>query len=401
MFVCGVKLSRISEALPQGVVFPKYVTFSKAGMHNVLLKQTDLKRVASGAFVRIQRYIIPYDFLVRKLLVRWRRTKSAKVYSLTSLLPLKSKKSSLSSPHSSDNPLQYFASLSRMDSCKVRKETKVSEDVFRSVRSVLTAVQACGIAPHEQLEECLVSLARGADGVLYFLDCSQAKVATGGDTAIPAVVRDHSLTLPHVRSVGSGVGRHRQFKTVVTNSVVHGQLLARTAAKSLTVRENVVPHLLKSQEIAAAVDSLDKLRERTKAHMELSNFFHNLKTKDAKEGFFRNIMHAMYEGVSNEPKLCKFFPKNSQTVGHIKTSIGQVFLEGKHISRLKEIHKNLGITEADFALYLKYFAEAFTREGGVEAQIALAIAFLTSFKDHIVTKRRVAIREGGVIEDLG
>ena len=109
--------------------------------------------------------------------------------------------------------------------------------------------------------------------------------------------------------------------------------------------------------------------------------------------FLANCMRRLYERVLSEPRLARYFAQTDVSVDHLATATEQVFLQGRYPSKIKEIHRNMKISEKDFGVYLKEVKQVFAEEGASDADAQAATDYLATFKSVVVSHHRGSLLE--------
>ena len=145
--------------------FPKFITVFD--IQFTLHKASDLRRyLALFPQAKVQRYLWPYQYLVRKSIIRWQRTKRSKVYTLCSraaLLPGRR-----NSGQDFQLETEFVASSRRLEDCDWVEE-RVSEEA-EEMLSTLVEVLGRVVLVWERLEEIVVFATKAQDGRTHFLD---------------------------------------------------------------------------------------------------------------------------------------------------------------------------------------------------------------------------------------
>jgi len=358
---------------PAGIRYPKFLSFRSNTLEFTFIRKKAVKeylRESKGSFT-LQRYIVPQNYIVKKYIIHWRRTKPANVYVLTSRCPLQSARLD----QSREADYTFVVSSHYIVQCDVAKEGlgEAHVPLVETVRTVLEQTL------RGKIEEFAFESIKSQDGKWYIVDVPWAK----------------GPICPVFSPVSSpkDLGRdllQRLSRKPVPELASHDQLAASISCYDHSRLCNAWPVNLSDPALAAAhrlhqvSSKLDLIRSESLQLKQEASLI--MKVSLPKEVLTR-VIHRVYESVLRDSRLSRYYLDKSRVYTKLEGAVRQVFQCGASRAlkrRIKTVHAHMGVTEHDFELYLRYFAEAVLAEGLSPASVDLTIRFLTEFKSLIV-----------------
>ena len=400
--MAGEKIKKMQNLNPRGVHFPKYITFARDRVEFTIHHKADLAVYfpANGPDSRVQRFIWPEDFSVKKTIVIWRRTKRTKAYALSprcGFRPIAKKPLRLESATGLALDSSYIVSSHTIRNSDVAKE-KVTEEAERFLETLREVLCGHALSPEERLEELIVYLCKSLDGKLYFLDMPLAKVSIHKNS--PTLLR-RCLTPARVSALMHEMDASARLKSkflpylnlsdMSEQSDRLYQLHLHSAAPELEFadsgRVKTFSEELVSQRLTEVSSHFDCLvRESQELKKEFGIVMKVQLTKYPKDLLDRVIRH-VYENIMKDSRLSKYYTDKTRIYQKLVVAVKAVFLNGlsRNIrSRMRTVHMGMGISDFDFDLYLKYFAEAMRQMDVDEDDVEQTRDFLNSFRPDVV-----------------
>jgi hypothetical protein len=404
---CSIKNCAMRNRNPQGVKYPKFVTFRQGILEFTLRRVAEAKRYireGDGA-VRIQRYVMPYEYSVSKTLIHWRRVKHARAYCLSSrhtissqrrqnttfsletdhfspYLPQNEGNSSEFSHTSAQNltlDLSFLASTHNIRSCAISKSTKLTDMQCSLISLLRGELEAWVLQPCEQLEEFLFHVMQSQDGLWYVLDLPCARVS------MQESPNPQSL---HLRSFSLELSTDYSDASKGQNPASKGQNSASEVNCSPPKRHNtdISDHYM-AKHIAEMSELIDELRTESRMLKEGSGVLRKVRFERYPRELLPRLIHHVYTHILQDSRLSRYYLDKSRVLPKLESSIRQVFLHGcSRFIKAKVLgtHAHMGISNRDFDLYIGYFGEAMRREGvSVEDQETIK-EFLQGFRQYVV-----------------
>lgn len=396
LMTCSVKNCAMRNRNPQGVKYPKFVTFRQGILEFTLRRVAEAKRyIREGdGEVRIQRYVMPYEYSVSKTLIHWRRVKQARAYCLSSrdtistqrkqiacfspgsdhITPYLSKSEGNSSEFSHISAqnftldLSFLASTHNIRSCSISKSSRIPDFHSYLISLLRRELEAWVLQPCEQLEEFLFHVIQSQDGLWYVLDLPCAKVSMQDSPNSQSLhLRSLSLELStdyseasKGRNVGSEVSPPKRHNTDISE-----QYMAKHIA-----------------EMSELIDEL-----RTESRKEGSGVLKRVRFERYPRELLPRLIHHVYTHILQDSRLSRYYPDKSRVLTKLESSIRQVFLHGcsRFIkAKVLAIHAHMRIANRDFDLYIGYFGEAMRREGVSTEDEEAIREFLQGFRQYVV-----------------
>lgn len=400
--MAGEKIKQMQNLNPRGVHFPKYITFAGDRVEHTIHHKADLPlyfpNMTSNS--RIQRFIWPEDFLVKKTIVVWRRTKLTKAYTLSprgGFRPTSKKPLKLESASGFTLDSSYIVSSHFIRSNDVTKE-RVTEEIEHFLETMREVLCAHALAPEERLEELIVFLCKSLDGKMYFLDLPLAKVSIHKNSPsmqrrcltparvsalmheLEASARLKSKFLPYLNLSDMSEQSHRLYELHLHSASLEPDHIDTSRVK--TFSEELASQRL--TEVSCQFDSL--VRESQELKKEFGIVMKVQLTKYPKDLLDHVIRH-VYENILKDPRLSKYYLDKSRIYQKLVVAVKAVFMCGlsRNIrARMRTVHMGMGITDYDFDLYLKYFAEAMRHMNVEEEDVEQTADFLNCFRPDVV-----------------
>ena len=315
----------------------------------MLPRTSDLRLALKEGCTWFQRYL-PSP----KVLVRWRRTKPNKAYILGS----------------------EDASRLDFENWEVARDKGVcAEECIETVMKVVERE----VAAEERLEEAAIVVCKEVDGKRYVVDVLGIRVSrkhgipTSGYpasvllTALQTYELPPQLKPPHI---------HPNPKQCPhkPKSPDHRPPSAQLISQCLTrVSAHFDEVLTESRELRKEFGIVMKV--------QLANY-----PKDVLDHVIRKV----YERILADPRLSRFYPNKARIQEKLESSVKSVFQNGlsrNMKARMREVHMGMGISEVDFSLYVRYFAESLREMDVTEVDVAHIVEFLDEFRDEVVQAR--------------
>jgi hypothetical protein len=285
----------------------------------------------------------------------------------------------------------------------VRKETRLDEQGERLLTSVNSFIGTYLLEPEEQLEETLFSMMKGLNGEWVFLNCARARTSLKDDgfsLSKSRLTRRSSLST--VEELSSRISRYETLDRVLQKplpKLVDLQTASLDSYRPQVFGEPISPFVedvakvLISEHITSVAENWDRISVEAKERKEACVEANKLRYVDFPPGFLKRCTETAYELLSQDPKFTRYFAVKEQILSHISQSVAHVFSENTSKSKIRAIHKHKGVTESDFALYIKVFSDAIVAEGGSQENVDRITSFLSTFKEGVVTKRRASVMD--------
>lgn len=367
---CNQQLRNLN---PAGIRYPKFLSFKSGTLECTFPQKKAIKeylRETQGPFT-LQRYIIPQNYTVKKHIIHWRRTKPVNVYVLTSRSALQSAKLE----QGRETEYAFVVSSHCVGQYDVAKEGlgETQVPLLETVRTVLEQTLK------GRIEEFAFESIKSQDGKWYIVD-------------VPWVKGPISPVFPSIPSP-TDLSREllqRLCQKPVPEVVSHDQLAASISCYDHSRLCKAWPVSLPSPALSVShrlqqiSSKLDHIRsESLQLKQEASLIMKLSLPKEVLTG----VIHRVYENVLRDPRLSRYYMDKSRVYTKLEGAVRRVFQCGPSRilkTRIKAIHAHMGITEHDFELYLRYFAEAVLAEGLSSTSVDLTIRFLTEFKAVVV-----------------
>lgn len=379
---CRVLGKQVKLNNPLAIHYPKYVTFSRNGVQYTLKHKNNVDQ-ALGSADMIQRFIPPSGLIISKTILHWSRMKSTQKFHIISHADLRTRMlakdlaldSDLNHTFALSLDLPFIASLQHLDYCEVDKVTRIQDEEMELLQTVRSVLEREELKPEELLEELVISYTTGLDGKRYFLSCTKALVK------LRSVHLSRKISLQHIMASRPGANllslqakESPDVQPEASNSYVKSKCFFAIASEHLS---SVLANMEKMKVLA------QKQREE-KAKLRFETYGPN---------FLVNSIHRLYGRILAEPRLARYFAQSDVGVDHMGMAIEQVFSQGRYPSKVREIHRNMKISEKDFKVYLKEAKRAFIEEGASEEDAQAAIAYLSTFKCVVVSHYRGSLLE--------
>ena len=367
----SVKNKQLRNLNPMGIRYPKFLSFRDGTLEFTFMRKKAVKeyiRRTRSAYT-LQRYIVPENYTIRKHIIHWRRTKPANVYAVSSRLPLQSPQPGLSTEYA------FVVSTHCLEQFDVAKEG-LREELVCLLDTVKVVLEQTLRAT---LEEFAFEALKSQDKKWYIVDVCWFKGLISplpqetpsnediSEALLQRISRKPVPLLGHEEQIAASIGCYDHSRLCMAKPI-------SLPAPALAVAEN----------LAQISSKLDHIRsESTQLKQEASLIMKLNISKDA----LTRVIHRVYESIMRDSRLSRYYMDKSRVYSKLEGAVRQVFHCGASRplkARMKTIHCHLGITEQDFDLYLRYFAEAMTAEALSPASIDLTLRFLSEFKDLIV-----------------
>ena len=380
---------QVLNVTPQGLRYPKYLLLQGGGVVRTLFRKREAKSCEEGV---LQRYVMPKDYVAKKVLVRWRRTKVTKVYSVT-VRGGKVGKGRGEGDGGTQPPLDpsFLASLHLSPSTVIHREPRLPQSSESLIPTFKSLLESFVLGPSEQLEELILSLILAQDGKAYLLGCKGIRTTTKESV----LKHNRRASMPTMDEIEQRITRHEQFTPALPRLKAISDSVKYSPDPSLTIDS---PQLqdptasLVSEHISTVAGSMDKLVGEAKTLKAAYEHFQRVRFSHYPPGFLLSCIHRLYATVSSDKQLLKYFGAAGEAMTrHIETSVSLVFEVGCSRHKVRGIHRKLKIADSDFGLYLKHFEEALKEGGAGGEDVEKAMAFLQGFKDVVVTRRRCSI----------
>jgi len=392
------KIKQLRNVNPQGVHFPQFIAFRGGKALFTIHRKADLAGCLETGepATAVQRFIWPENFRVKKLVVVWKRTKRTKLYSISPRNGSKPPPSKRPQQSASELTLDssYMASTHSISDSSVTRE-KMPAEVEGLLETLRTVLSRQALRPEERLEELLVSLCKSHDGKMYFLNAPQAKVSVQQS---PSLAFRHSFTASQFSTILQEMDASERLKskflpylnlTEVTEQSerlypLHLPSHTRQLSHVQSLSEQLAAKRL--GEVAAQFDSLQQEAQELKREfgivmkVQLTNY---------PQDTLDRVIHQVYEFVQKDSRLNKYYSDRSRIFQKLMHAVKSVFLCGlsRNIrNRMHRAHMGLGITHADFDLYLKYFLDAMRLLEIKDAEVQQTQQFLESFRADVVQR---------------
>jgi truncated hemoglobin YjbI len=293
----------------------------------------------------------------------------------------------------------YIVSSHFIRSNDVTKE-RVTEEVEHFLETMREVLCAHALAPEERLEELIVFLCKSLDGKMYFLDLPLAKVSIHKNSPsmqrrcltparvsalmheLEASARLKSKFLPSLNLSDMSEQSHRLYELHLHSASLEPDHVDTSRVK--TFSEELASQRL--TEVSCQFDSL--VRESQELKKEFGIVMKVQLTKYPKDLLDHVIRH-VYENILKDPRLSKYYLDKSRIYQKLVFAVKAVFMCGlsRNIrARMRTVHMGMGITDYDFDLYLKYFAEAMRQMNVEEEDVEHTADFLNSFRPDVVQR---------------
>lgn len=397
--ITGEKIKQMRNFNPMGVHFPKFITFREGKALFTIHRKADLVAFLDTleAGTTVQRFIWPQHFQVKKSVVVWKRTKRTKLYTITpkngskppSKRPLRSESASKLALDRS-----YMVSLHCLRDCYVTKE-KVTEEVEALLETLREVLSRLALRPEEKLEELLVLLCKSQDGKLYFLNSPQAKVST---QASPRLVLRQSLTPTQFSTILQEMetfDRTKQMFLPYLNLSDVTQESERLYSLHLPTSPACLSHVqswseqLAAKRIGEVAAQFDSLQQEARELKREFGIVMKVQLSHYPKDILDRLIRQVYEVILKDCRLTKYYPDKSRIYQKLLHAVKSVFLCGlsRNIrTRMHRAHMGLGITHADFDLYVKCFLDAMRLLEMRDAEVAEIQQFLESFRADVVQR---------------
>lgn len=389
---------------PQGVNYPKFVTFRGGVLEFTLRRVAEAKRyIEEGKCpARVQRYVVPYKYSVSKTLVHWRRVKQAKAYCLHSRETLDTHRKSIpTTQHRKDHPLSksegsgsdysrlsaqnftldlsFLASTHNIRSCTITKFAHLTDFLCGLIVQLRHGLEAWVLASCEQLEEFVFHVIHSQDGLSYVLDLPCAKVSQK-ESFLPQV---EGLPI-YIRSVSSEVSTDTSEVFKARNRVSESSNSPVTPPK----RHNTeLSDQYISDHIAEMSDLIDELRTESRMRKEESGVLRKVRFDRYPRELLPRVIHHVYSRILTDSRLSRYYQDKSRVLSKLESSIRQVFLHGCNRfikAKVLATHANMAVSSRDFDLYVGYFGEGMRKEGVSPEDEQAIREFLEGFRQYVV-----------------
>ena len=394
---------------PLGVRYPKFITFREGQPEFTLLRMADIRRYineAKGPY-RIQRYIVPEAYAVRKTIVHWRRIKRAHEYTLSSRIALKglgsktnrcpfSPEANLKDPAHPPGftlDMSFIASSRNMKSCDVTKELRVAEAHSELLTTLKTAVLPDVIdRDREKLEEFLFHIMKSQDGDWYFLDLKGAKVSVEEGSDSPKLrVFERKAGEEVVENRISERLRHKPVPYLNSSDLLANRIhVYNPDPLSVTIpppsKKDVSSEYI-STRIAEVSSRFDVLRIESQELKKEFGVLMKVQFANYPKTLLGNVIHRVYEMILRDSRLSRYYLDKSRVYTKVESAVKQIFQCGssRYIkSKMRAVHAHMGITNFDFDLYVRYFGDAMKAEHVSAEEVDMTKAFLSDFREYVV-----------------
>lgn len=378
---------------PQGVNYPKFVTFRRGVPEFTLRRVAEVKRYIEEGICPaiVQRYVVPYKYSVSKTLVHWRRVKQAKAYFLHSRETIR--KSPITTKCISDSlsksegqlstqnftlDLSFLASTHNIRSCTIKKSTHLTDFQCGLVAQLRQGLEAWVLVRCEQLEEFLFHVMQSQDGLSYVLDLPCAKVSPK-ETCLP-----QAAGLPIcIRSGSSERSTDASETWKARNRTSEGSSpLASPKQHNTDISDQyIADHITEMSEL------IDELRTESRMRKEESGVLRRVRFERYPRELLPRIIHHVYTHILQDSRLTRYYLDKSRVLAKLESSIRQVFLHGCNRfikAKVLAVHTHMAVSSQDFNLYIGYFGEAMRREGVRPEDEAAIREFLEGFRQYVV-----------------
>lgn len=347
---------------------------------------------------RIQRFICPSGLAFSQTLLRWRRTKESKCYTITtrsSGKPAPKKPPVVTDPSQFSLDPWYLASSVYSPNCDVTKE-RFSEEMETLVEALRDVIGRFVLSPEERLEELVVFTVRGIDGKLYFLDCPKARTSVVEAESVGGQQRCLLLaTLLKGGDVGEGLKQkllpYICLKDMCDDSrkLYEMQLSHGVEGLSESPRVRSDSEELVSKHLSAVSAQFDSLVHESQQLKKEFGIVMKVQLNRYPKSTLESIIFRVYEKILRDPRLAKYYSDRASIRERLTAAVKSVFMNGlsRNIkARMRTVHAGMGITDADFDLYVMYFVQAMRDMEVDEDDIEQTKEFLNEFRGDVVQR---------------
>lgn len=349
---CGIERRKERNLNPSGRKFPRFI-WRNEGL--LVDKKRDIRgNLHPGV---IQRYVIPHGFVPFLRIIKWRRTKPTKVYTV-SLRP--------------DQGDKQLISRLEIEGCDARLEPRMSESEERTMTAVRSLVER-EAGDGERLEELAVTVMQGLQGDCYFLAVQRVRTSElqPGD-----VKKTRRSSLADLSS--------RIQATDVVSPLPPLEILPIPHAAP---KDCPVSFQRRYSEISDHIDFIatkfDKITEEAKERKAAYEVYKALTGPEYGPGFFDNVVKVISVNICRNPVLAPFFGGNESRVEEI---VRKILVVGVDPQKLQSTHTALGINPSEFRSFVSVFEDSLRRQGVTDLDISRTLLYLNSFQSLLVVR---------------